>query len=142
MFDNTVKAEWLAGEPRDMRLLETVRFTDSAGKIWEAPDDSIINGASIPKFFWSFIGSPYVGLYRRPTVMHDVYCEKRTETHEATHQMFYEAMLADGMDVDEAERMFRAVRDYGPKWDENGNDLIVLNNEPDYTNPANEEFGG
>jgi hypothetical protein len=130
MFSNTVKAEWLEGEPRAMKLLEDLSFTDSSGKIWLATAGSIVDGASIPRFFWRVIGSPFVGLYRRASVIHDVYCESRTEPHEAVHKMFREAMLADGVDHIKAATMFKAVLDFGPKWDDNGNDIEMVIDPP------------
>ena len=133
-FINTVKVEWPESEPRNMRLLEDIGFIDSKGELWLAQAGSIINGASIPPIFWPIIGSPYVGKYRRSTVLHDVHCAERTEPHEAVHKMFLEAMLADGVEKDLARTMFRAVWNFGPKWDENGNDLAAYGGE----DPENE----
>ncbi len=116
MFDNTVKTEWLEGEPHKMRLLEVVVFTDKHGLEWTAKKDAIIDGASIPKFFWRVIGSPFVGLYRRPSVIHDAYCVRKSVSHSWTHKMFYEAMLADGVPKHKAKAMYWAVKAFGPKW--------------------------
>lgn len=55
-FNQLVKAEWLvqAKKPdRDMKLLESVIFSDPDGKKWTAKEGAIINGASIPGFLWS-----------------------------------------------------------------------------------------
>lgn len=116
-FDNTVKTEWIEDSPRDMLLLEAVRFTGSNGKTWTAPAGSVINGANIPRLFWLVVGSPFIGRYRRATVLHDVYCGTMTEPYQAVHRMFYEAMLCDRVDHDRAEVMFKAVWLFGPKWD-------------------------
>lgn len=121
MFSGRVKVEWL-DNGRDMQLLETVTFTDSAGKIWTAPSGSIINGADIPKFFWRIAGSPYVGLHRTASVIHDVYCVTKSESWQKVHYMFYEAMIAAGMDKHEAKQKYIAVRVFGPRWDKDGND--------------------
>jgi len=121
-FTNTVKAEWLA-DGWNMRLLEDVSFVDSSGKEWKAYAGEVVNGASIPRFFWRIIGSPFVGKYRRPSVIHDVYCDRRDEPHEAVHAMFKEAMECDGVPSYKVDTMFNAVDKFGPKWDENGNDL-------------------
>lgn len=120
MFSGPVKAEWIEGEPRDMRLLDDLAFLDPHGKRWFAPIGSVINGASIPKALWTIVGSPYVGHYRRASVLHDRYCDARTEAHELVHQMFYDAMIEDGVDEMQARRMYLAVALFGPKWDENG----------------------
>ncbi|MEN8141930.1 MAG: DUF1353 domain-containing protein, partial [Thermodesulfobacteriota bacterium] len=121
MFDNLVEVEWPKDEPRKMRLLKTLTFTDGAGKVWEAPAGAKIDGASIPKLLWSLIGSPFVGKYRRATVFHDIYCQTRSEPHRKVHDMFLEAMLADGVSVSKAKMMHDAVINYGPRWDKDGN---------------------
>jgi hypothetical protein len=115
-FDKPVKTEWIEGEPHKMRLLDSVTFTDKTGKLWTANENDIINGASIPKFFWRVIGSPFVGHYRRPSVVHDVFCESGSEPHKDVHNMFYEAMLIDGVPKLKAKAMYWAVRLGGPKW--------------------------
>lgn len=115
-FNNTVKVEWLENHPRNMRLLEDVVFIDSKGKPWIALAYSIINGASIPEIFWPVVGSPYVGLYRRASVIHDVYCENHLRSAQATHDVFYEMLIADGVDEDKAKLMYTAVNMGGPRW--------------------------
>ena len=123
-FSGNVKAEWL-DDGRKMRLLETITFTDSKGKVWTSEKGRVINGADIPRFFWRVAGSPYVGLHRRPSVLHDIQCEDRTESYKNVHRMFYEAMLAEGMDKHEAKQKYIAVKNFGPKWDKHGNDLVA-----------------
>ena len=139
-FDNTVKAEWLPDEPRKMRILETINFIDSSGKIWTAPSGSIVDGASIPRFFWRVMGSPFVGLFRRASVIHDVYCVTRSEPHEAVHNMFREAMLADGVSEEKALSMYQAVAMFGPKWDDGGASIPVPDG-PQLFTKDDEEFG-
>lgn len=115
MFSNTVKTEWIEGEKRNQRLLEDVIFTDSKGVEWIAEAGSIINGASIPRFLWVW-GSPFVGHYRRSTVLHDVYCQTKSRPHKAVHKMFHEAIKEDGTKRVKANLMYRAVRLGGPTW--------------------------
>lgn len=121
-FIGDVEARWLK-DGRKMRLLKEVVFIDSKDREWKAPEGSVIDGASIPRELWSMMGSPFVGRYRRASVIHDVGCDERTQPHELVHYMFYEAMLCDGVAKSKAKLMYVAVRDLGPKWDENGNDL-------------------
>lgn len=115
-FDNTVKAEWLEGEEREMRLLETIRFTDSEGRIWIALEGSIIDGASIPEFLWDDVGPPFVGHYRRASVIHDVYCQTHLRPAQDVHNCFNEMMIADGVSHMKAWTMFHAVNKFGPRW--------------------------
>lgn len=118
-FQGEVETRWLRqpGKDRDMRLLTDFAFLDSRGVRWDAPAGRVINGASIPEIFWSqVVGTPYVGDYRRATVLHDVACDDQTRPHEEVHRMFYEAMRCDGVPEDRALLMYTAVRLFGPKW--------------------------
>lgn len=114
-FTNTVKTEWLPNG-REMVLLEDVTYIDSKGKRWEAKAGDIIDGASIPRFFWRVIGSPFVGKYRRSSVIHDVYCKNKTEESVAVHAMFLEAMETDGVTKIKRKAMWSAVRCCGPRF--------------------------
>ena len=121
-FIGEVEARWLH-DGRKMRLLKDITFIDSKNREWIAPTGSVIDGASIPRELWAMTGSPFVGKYRRASVIHDVACVERTQPHELVHYMFYEAMLRDGVSKGKAKLMYVAVRDMGPKWDVNGDDL-------------------
>lgn len=114
-YSGTVKAEWLT-KTREMKLLEPFAFKGPDCKVWPVPKDAIVDGASIPKVFWSLIGGPFEGRYRDASVVHDYYCKVRTEPWEEVHEMFYHAMLANGVDSSKAGAMFYAVRWFGPKW--------------------------
>lgn len=123
-FTGQVETRWMT-DGRKMRLLKEVVFKDKNDVVWKAPKGSVIDGASIPRELWSMIGSPFVGKYRRASVIHDVACVKRKQPYELVHYMFYEAMLCDGMPKSKANIMYIAVRDFGPRWDEDGNDLVL-----------------
>lgn len=115
-FVGEVKTEWLTADGRSMKLLEDVKFIDSKGRIWLAPAGSIIDGASIPRFFWRFIGAPFVGYYRRASVIHDVYCKNEAVPSPEVHAMFHEAMLVDKTPRRKAIQMWIAVRLFGPRF--------------------------
>ena len=86
-----VEARWLANG-RDMVLLQDVLFVTPDGRSWRAYAGDIVNGQSIPRFFWRFVGSPFTGRARDASVVHDVspMYDKRT------HWMFWCAMRARG----------------------------------------------
>jgi len=115
-FSGTVKVEWVEDDPRKMRLLQTITFTDSKEQKWVAQELAVIDGASIPKFFWRVIGSPFIGFYRRPSVIHDIYCVNQMRPAQEVHDMFHEAMIADGVSEEKARIMFEAVDKFGPRW--------------------------
>lgn len=127
MFSNTVKTEWL-NDGRNQMLLEDVSFFDSEGKQWTAKAGLISDGASVPRWAWRVIGGPFSGKYRRPAIIHDQYYDYRNaarypemkgvipEKREHVDQMFYEAMLVDGVAKWKAKIMLRAVRIGGPRF--------------------------
>ncbi|UHD17641.1 DUF1353 domain-containing protein [Thiocapsa bogorovii] len=120
-FEGEVVVQWLThgGDDRDMKLLEEFAFIDSNGKRWVAPKGSVVNGASIPSALWNTVGPPFVGDYRRATVIHDVGCDQKTAPHEEVHRTFYFAMRADGVGWLKANTMYQAVKQFGPKWNLN-----------------------
>ena len=110
-----VDVQWLPNG-RAMRLLHDLTYTDKRGVAWLAPAGSIIDGASIPRLLWTLSGSPYVGMHRRASIIHDVYCCSQDRPHQAVHRMFYEAMIDSGVSPGAARRKYLAVKLFGPKW--------------------------
>lgn len=121
-FSGDVVTKWLqhSGENRYMELMEEFKFIDNHGAEWTAPAGHRINGASIPKIIWSSVGSPFVGDYRRASVVHDVECDLKRKPHKEVHRMFYDAMICDGVTPFRAKYMYQAARIFGPKWDNSG----------------------
>jgi hypothetical protein len=122
-FEGNVDTRWLtnADSDRRMRLLSDFAFVDSSAFKWVAPAGDIVDGASIPEQVWTqLIGTPFIGDYRRASVVHDVACARQIKNSREAHRMFYEAMLADGTSKPRALLFYTAVRLFGPKWDENG----------------------
>ena len=114
-FSSQVKTEWLE-DGRSMRLLDSLAFEDKHGLQWVAPIGSVVDGASIPRFFWRFIGGPFSGKYRDASVIHDVYCVLQDRPSPEVHAMFYEAMRARGVWRTKAFLMWMAVRVFGPRF--------------------------
>ena len=97
-FEGNVDTRWLVhgGADREMELLSAFAFVDSTGYRWAAHPGEKIDGASIPDQVWStVVGTPFIGDYRRASVVHDVACERHERTSREAHRMFYEAMLAE-----------------------------------------------
>jgi hypothetical protein len=115
-YEGVVKTEWLR-DGRRMKLLDDFAYVDPAGKRWKAKRNSTIDGASIPQAFWG-TGGPYEGSYREASVVHDYYCDEapKTATWQAVHRMFFDGMLASGVDRARALVMYGAVYRFGPRW--------------------------
>ena len=107
-FTTTPKLE-LAPDGREASVIEDFAYVDPRGKVWIAPKGSIVNGASIPKPFWSIVGGPLDGQYRNASIIHDVACERIVEKWEDVHVNFYEACRCGGVPESKAKMLFGAV---------------------------------
>lgn len=101
---------------RNMELMQPFSFVDPNGKLWAVPSGTIVDGASIPAAFWSFIGGPFEDKYREASVIHDHFCDQKTDTWENVHLVFYQGMQAKGVDAIKSKLMYAAVYNFGPRW--------------------------
>ncbi|MEO5721695.1 MAG: DUF1353 domain-containing protein [Chthoniobacterales bacterium] len=114
-FSGAVETRWEA-DGVTMVLLNELRYTDPYGEVWVAPAGSRVDGASIPRAFWSLIGGPLEGKYRKASVLHDVAYEKQTRSWEDADRMFYNAMRCSGVGAVTAKTMYYALRRHGRHW--------------------------
>jgi len=114
-FEGQVVARW-ESDGRSMTLVEPFAYVDPRATRWPAPAGAVVNGASIPRAFWSLIGGPFSGEFRDASVVHDVACETRDRPWQAVHTMFYEACRCGGVGTVKAKTMYYAVYHFGPRW--------------------------
>lgn len=100
------------------RLVEDFSFVDPEESDWVVPSGACVNGASIPPAFWSFIGGPWTGKYRRASVIHDYFTQTRERSWQTTHRVFYYGLLASDVPPSRAKLMYYAVRRFGARWEE------------------------
>ncbi len=118
-FEGEVVVRWLendGGADREMVLIEQFSYSDNLNKKWTVPKGAVVDGASIPKIFWGSIGPPFVGDYRRASVVHDYYCDVKTRPWKDVHRMFFDASLEGGVGKKKAKAMYAAVYARGPRW--------------------------
>ncbi len=114
-FIGNVTATW-SDDGRNMTLERDFTYVDPHGKQWLAPTGAVINGASIPRLFWSVVGGPFEGTFRNASVLHDSACELQKEPWEDVHRMFYNAMRCSRVGAGKAQTMYWAVYHFGPRW--------------------------
>ena len=119
-----LKVEPLKDKSGRVRLLEELVFIDSHGKKWTAPKGYVVDGATIPKIFQDFIGTPYGGQYVLASVIHDVAYDEKKESWQNVHQVFYDAMLASGVEARKASLMYMAVYEASSRWGTNKNEHL------------------
>lgn len=101
---------------RSMTLLREVRYTDPKGAVWVAPAGSVVDGASIPRSLWTFMGGPFEGKYRNASVLHDVAYDHQNRPPQDCDRMFYNAMRCSGVGPVEAKTMYYALLRFGRHW--------------------------
>lgn len=79
------------------------------------------NGASVPRFMWRLIGSPFVGDYVCSAVIHDaLYISQGLGllTKEEADKLFLEMMEIEGVSLWKRNAMYYAVKWFGDEaWD-------------------------
>ncbi len=114
-FSGPIDTRW-ESDGRTMTLLNELRYTDPKGVVWIAPAGSKVDGVSIPRAFWSFIGGPFEGKYRNASVLHDVAYEEKSRPWQEVDRMFYNAMRCSGVGPVEAKTMYYALYRHGRHW--------------------------
>lgn len=101
---------------RKMILAMDLVYTDSKNKKWVAIKGSEINGATIPRQLWGTIGSPYIGRYRRASIVHDVHVGEGANPNVSkayrslADRMFHDACLYDGCTKKFARMLYIGVK--------------------------------
>ena len=114
-YSGPVETRW-ENDGRSMTLLNELRYTDPNGFVWIAPAGSQLDGASIPRSLWSFMGGPFEGKYRNASVLHDVAYEQQKIPWQICDRMFYNAMRCSGASAVEAKTMYYALYRFGNHW--------------------------
>jgi hypothetical protein len=114
-YEGTAIVEFLP-DGRHVKLRQAYVFIDSQYTRWGVPTGAEVDGASIPRLFWTLIGGPFEGKYRDASIVHDFFCSVRHRPWRAVHRMFYEAMVVSGVPLVKAKYMYAAVYLGGPKW--------------------------
>jgi hypothetical protein len=114
-YSGPIDTRWDA-DGRTMTLLNELRYTDPQGVVWIAPAGSEIDGASIPRALWSFMGGPFEGKYRNASVLHDVAYDQKNHPPTEVDRMFYNAMRCSGVGAVEAKTMYYALLRFGRHW--------------------------
>jgi hypothetical protein len=115
-FTDEVIAKFLP-DGRNMRLEQPFAYVDPSGRRWDVPAGIETDGASIPRVLW-IAYPPFTGKYRSAAVVHDYFCQTKSRGWKETHQTFYFAMRAAGVDDRTAKVMYAAVYEFGPRWGE------------------------
>ena len=90
-------------------LKEDLKYSNSLLEI-TVKKDFDFDGASIPRYLWSIVGSPMTGGYQRSACMHDALYSSNILPKDMCDSLFLEAMISDGVSSLLAYTMYYAVR--------------------------------
>ena len=114
-YSGSIETRW-ESDGLTMVLLNELRYTDPYGHVWVAPAGARVNGASVPRAFWTMIGGPFEGKYRNASVLHDVAYEQQTRPWQEVDRMFYNAMRCSGVGALTAKTMYYTLVRHGRHW--------------------------
>lgn len=108
----------LLDDGRIVQLVKPFGYTDPGGVAWDVPKGAKVDGASIPRPLWSIIGGPFEGRYRKASVIHDWFCDRRSRPWKDVHRVFFHAMITSRVASVQAKVMYAGVYLAGPRWSE------------------------
>jgi len=94
---------------RNFRLLESFIYYTNKKEVICVPEGFITDFASIPRLFWSIIGSP-IGRYGKAAVVHDWLYHTQKYSRKYADAIFLEAMAVLGVNWLKRRTMWLAVR--------------------------------
>ena len=105
-------------------MADALDFVDGKADVWQAPQGTLTDGASIPPLFVGIVGNPTSDQFAQAAAIHDAYCgignEGGARYHSRpwpqVHRMFYDALRVGGTPERKAKLMFAAVWLGGPRW--------------------------
>lgn len=98
---------------RKRELWQTFSYTNREGIEYTIPKGFSCDGASIPKVFWSLIGSPFTGRYAKAAWLHDWLYRTQPVSRQEADLLFIEAMKELGVSWLKRKAMHRFVRIFG-----------------------------
>lgn len=107
---------WLLPGSNTLKLAGSLRYVDREGTAHTVPAGFAFDGASIPQWAWSLVGSPLDRRFRRAAALHDFYGTSQGVSARAAHRLFYDGLRAAGVHVVKALAFWLAVTVHRPRW--------------------------
>lgn len=104
-------------------------MVDIDGNRFVVPQGFDTDFASIPQKFWSVI-APYESRLVAPSIMHDyMYNCPGDHTRKYADEVFYSALIAQGVSAYDASKFYYAVRFFGEPFYKSGHDCSAIVNK-------------
>ena len=92
------------------KTLSSLSYTTKKGIEHLVPKGFVTDGASIPKLFWSVVGSPFTGLYCPAALIDDYFYYTKSTSRWYADKIFLECMKDLGVSKWKRVSMWFAVR--------------------------------
>jgi Protein of unknown function (DUF1353) len=115
-FEGELLLENHATNKNSVCLKDEFSYRDHHNYKWRAHIGDVIDGSSIPDILWQIYGSPLQSNYINALVIFESACNRRYTSWEATHEMFFYALLDTGIAEIDAKIMYAAVYYFGQHW--------------------------
>lgn len=111
-----------------VQVVEDWCFTVNGKEYW-IPAGYTFDGASIPRFFWRVIGSPFDPRFWAAALAHDWIYLMHVLAREVADEIFRQLLIRSGAGRARARTMWSAVRGFGcGPWKNNTTDKIAIGN--------------
>ncbi len=109
-FRSELKSDFI--EDTDNIILEKdlIYYDKRSKQLFVIPAGFICDGASIPQFLWGVLGHPLQADVRKAAVLHDFLYRNQVVRRKVADQMFYDALVEEGMDENKAQVFYSGVR--------------------------------
>ena len=101
--------------PNDHWAFETPLLWDDGREAVMVPHGFVMNGASIPRVFWSTIGHPLDTQFVYAAGIHDYECTVQVTSPAVVHRRFGAMLKAEGVGLVRRTLMVAAVMAFGPR---------------------------
>lgn len=120
-FLGKVALEWDDGDAFNRNrviLLADFGFEDSTGRQWLAKRGAVLDGRSFAPLFERLIGLPFHGEHRRAAILHDYFSQQLDQEWKEVRRMYYEALIAEGMDERQAKTDYAVAMATSERWEQ------------------------
>lgn len=109
-------------------LRSTLIYENSNIKI-TLKDGLITNGASIPRFLWSAFGSPLIGEYLKPAIVHDGLYASHALSKNESDDLFLEMLITENVNILKSYAFYYSVKIFGGcAWAKNPEYIDIMKN--------------
>lgn len=120
------QCEPVVGSSKKARLVHDWYFWIGS-KVYWIPAGYIFDGASIPRIFWTIIGSPFEPDYWAAALAHDWLYLTHFVDRKTADEVIYQLLKQSGVGTIKAHIIWAAVRSCAAwAWDNNTDDLTEL----------------